>query len=511
MQDWTEGYVGDIAYTHGYYGELNPLHAKLTFAASGYVFPTIEQACELGYGQGLSINIHASSSIITWSGTDFNPSQAGFAQELAKASGNNANLLDESFTKYCVRNDLPDFDYIGLHGIWSWISNNNRKIIVDFISRKLKVGGVLFISYNTLPGWSSIIPIRNIMTEHAKMHNENGYSTVNRINEAIYFTEKLISTNPQFIKANPALIGEIEKIKKLDRSYLAHEYFNKDWLPMPFSEIAEWLKPAKLQYVCSASYVDQLDIFNLTEEQQKFLSHINNPILYQTVRDFMTNSRFRKDYWIKGARKLTPLENLEKLRKQKFVLIKNKHQISLKISVPIGQITLNEKIYTSLINYLSDYKTKSLVEIEEQLSKINIPFPQILEAIMILIGIGVIGAAQDEESVAKVKSSTDKLNQIILDKSRSMQELSYLASPLLAGGIAVHRFNQLFILANKQGKKLPHEWAKFAWEILSLQGQKIIRDGKTLESQEENLKELTSQATTFSQNELPILKGLQVI
>jgi len=44
---------------------------------------------------------------------------------------------------------LPDFDYIGLHGIWSWISDENRQVIVDFIRKKLKVGGVLYISYNT--------------------------------------------------------------------------------------------------------------------------------------------------------------------------------------------------------------------------------------------------------------------------------------------------------------------------------------------------------------------------
>jgi SAM-dependent methyltransferase len=66
-------------------------------------------------------------------------------------------LFDESFAEFASR-DLPEFDYIGLHGIWSWISDENRAVIVDFIRRKLKVGGVLYISYNTLPGWAPLPP-----------------------------------------------------------------------------------------------------------------------------------------------------------------------------------------------------------------------------------------------------------------------------------------------------------------------------------------------------------------
>jgi len=151
---------------------------------SGITSTEIGTACELGFGQGLSTNIHAAASINTWYGTDFNPSQASFAQELAKVSWSGAQLYDESFTEFCAR-DLPDFDYIGLHGIWSWISDENRAIIVDFVRRKLKVGGVLYISYNTLPGWSSFAPMRHLMTQHAQIEGADGAGIVSRINGAI--------------------------------------------------------------------------------------------------------------------------------------------------------------------------------------------------------------------------------------------------------------------------------------------------------------------------------------
>jgi len=31
-------------------------------------------------------------------------------------------------------------------------------------------------------------------------------------------------------------------------NYLAYEYFNRDWLPMPFSRMAQWLAPTKVTY-----------------------------------------------------------------------------------------------------------------------------------------------------------------------------------------------------------------------------------------------------------------------
>jgi len=132
MTDWTSGYVADIGYTYGYYGELNPTRIKLAFLNAGLAFPEVGTACELGFGQGVSTNFHAAAAVTSWHGTDFNPSQAGFAQELARICGSGAHLFDEAFDAFCTR-DLPDFDYIGLHGIWSWISDENRAIIVDCI------------------------------------------------------------------------------------------------------------------------------------------------------------------------------------------------------------------------------------------------------------------------------------------------------------------------------------------------------------------------------------------
>ena len=306
MDDWTSGYVADIGYTFGYYQELNPLRAKMALLYAGLAAPEAGTACELGFGQGLSVNIHAAASPTKWCATDFNPSQAAFAGELAQVSGSGARLFDDAFEEFALRDDLPSFDFIGLHGIWSWISDSNRRVIVDFVRRRLKVGGVLYISYNTLPGWAAFAPMRHLLTEHAEVIGAEGRGIVSRIDDALVFAEELLATNPVFSRANPQVAERLKKLKEQNRHYLAHEYFNRDWHPMHFATMAEWLAPAKLQFACSAHVLDHIDAVNLSTQQQAFLGQIPDAMFRQSVRDFIVNQQFRRDYWIKGARRLSP-------------------------------------------------------------------------------------------------------------------------------------------------------------------------------------------------------------
>ncbi len=69
MSDWTAGYVADIGYTYGYYTELNPLRVRLAFLNAGLVPPEVGSACELGFGQGMSANLHAAARREKGSGT----------------------------------------------------------------------------------------------------------------------------------------------------------------------------------------------------------------------------------------------------------------------------------------------------------------------------------------------------------------------------------------------------------------------------------------------------------
>lgn len=510
MKNWSAGYVADVAYTFGYYSELNPLRVDLAFLNQGLVIPNIGAACELGFGQGLSAAMHAAGSVTSWHGTDFNPTQAGFAQELAALSGSDAKFYDDAFADFARRDDLPEFDYIGLHGIWSWISDENRAVIVDFILRKLKVGGVLYISYNTLPGWAAFAPMRHLMAEHTEIMGSEGRGMVSRIDDALDFANRLLATDPSFARKNPGITDRINKLKDKDRHYLAHEYFNRDWAPMHFSTMADWLESAKLSYACSANYLDSIDGINLTKYQQSLLNEITNDVFRESVRDFMVDQQFRRDYWVKGPRRLSPVEQAETMRAQKVILTSHRPDVSLKVTTSLGEAQMGEKIYGPILDFLASSKIKTLSQVEEALKSKGINLAQISEAIMVLAAQGHVAPAQEDSIIQKARKHTDKLNAHICARARGSAEIVYLASPVTGGGIHVSRFQQCFLLALRAGHKQPEEWAVYALKILQAQGQKIIKEGKTLETSDENLAELIEQANNFAEKRLPILNNLGI-
>ena len=511
MSDWTDGYISEIGYTYGYYGELNPLRVAMPFLNVGLAPPTVATACELGFGQGVSVNIHAAASKIRWYGTDFNPAHAAFAQSLAEASGSGAQLFDQSFAEFCTRSDLPDFDYIGLHGILSWVSPENQRVIVDFLRRKLKPGGVLYVSYNTQPGHAAMLPLQRLLAEHAQIMAAPGSGIVTRIDGALDFTERLLALTPGFARANPTVADKLKAIKDHNRHYVAHEYFNRDWRAMHFAEMAESLAPAKLSYACSAYYLDHIDALNLTADHHRFLGEIPDPNFRQSVRDFIVNQQFRRDYWVKGARRLSALAQAEALRRLRIIVLTSpRSALAFTVQGALGQRELSPGAYNPVLDALGDHRCRTIGEVEQALSGTDMRLPAIYEAIVVLAGKGDLALVQEDEGQTAARVHTDRINLYMLDKARGDAELTSLASPVTGGGIIVSRFHQLFLLARTRGRNSAQELAGFAWDLLAAQNQRVVKDGKPIETAEENLAELAREAREFIDLRLPVFQALQI-
>lgn len=510
--DWNLGYVTEIDYTHGYYAELNPLRAAFALVGSAVQPPAvIETACELGFGQGLSAAMHAAAGSARWYGTDFNPAQAANARELVTASGSDAQFFDQSFEEFCSRDDLPDFDFISLHGIWSWISDANRNVIVDFVRRKLKVGGVLYLSYNTLPGWAATVPLRHLLTEHAAHLSAPGAGTVQRVDAALAYAEKLFATQPLYAKANPQVAERLKHMQGQNRQYLAHEFFNRDWHPMPFSRMAQWLSPAKLNYGGSAYFPDHIDGINLTAPQQAMLKEIADPMFAQTVRDYMVNQQFRRDYWVRGARKFSGLPQVEALRQLRFVLTVPATDVAMKIKGALGELPMQEAVYKPLLELLADHKPRTLGQIEQALQAREIKLPVLLQCLLALVGKADASLAQDDKQIAKAKPRTDRLNRHLAQRALGNGDVAFVACPVTGGAVPLPRLQQLFLYALWQGRKTPAEWVDTTWKIFVAQNMRVTKEGKRVEDADENIAELQRLAQEFADKTLPVLRALQVL
>jgi len=495
MNDWTGGYVADINYTYGYYPEINPYRAKYAFLQSGYDFPKVKTACELGFGQGMSINIHSASSDIQWYGTDFNPSQAAFAKQLGASLDPAPKIFDNSFQEFLERDDLPGFDFIALHGIWSWVSDENRQIIVDFIDKYLNIGGVLYISYNCMPGWTPMLPVREFMAQYAENMCAKGMRSDDKVAASLSFMKKLIDTNPILTSMNPSIKKKFEDLLDKDKSYLAHEYFNANWKPMSFMDMSSWLGQARLEFICSANYNDFIDFINLTNEQSELLNSIPDKSFREFTMDYMMSRQFRREYWVRGSRKLSKEAHSFELLNTKLASTQSLNDFEYKIAGVIGSADLKIDFYKPILASLADKKIHTVREIFQTLIKFGVAEDNLSQTLMILVAKGFFTIVADNFKNKEIAKRAAAFNASVLTSTDGNPKL--LASPLSGGAVKFNDFQTMFLAEMKKGHKNSESLAKALYSRLNAKGQRVTKNGKPILEEAEAFKELQISAEEF--------------
>lgn len=510
---WNEGYFTDEGYTFGYCREINPVFQRYCLLLRGFASLESTDAyhCELGFGQGVSINIHAAANPGSYVGTDFTPTQAAHAISLATACNSNAHLYDDSFEQLLTRDDLPQFDSISLHGIWTWVNRDNQKLIVEFARRHLKPGGLLYISYNCYPGWSPSAPLRQLFSLHDRFASHPSTRPAERIEAALQFSEALLAANPKYAAAAPNLDAKLQSVKGQNRQYVAHEYFNRDWDCMYFTDVVDALTPAKLDYATTAVPLDAVEPLNLNAEGMAFLEGIAHPIMREQARDYFVNQNFRKDLYVRGASRLSPSEQREGMLNTRFVLLHVAESVSGTVTGPVGEATLQADIYAPVLEALAAkaYIPKTVRQLLAAVPSMT--YGDLEQAITVLVGMGAAAPCQSEAAEKLVQARCSALNIHLCKRSLFNNQIQVLASPVTGGGVPISRFQQLFLISIKQGKKYPAEWAQLAWSIIGEQGEVIVKDGRALTTAEENIVELTEQAEAFAEKSLVILKALKIV
>jgi SAM-dependent methyltransferase len=501
-----------MGYTYGYYRETSPVYQRFCLLLRGLACNDPNEAtahCELGFGQGVSVNINAAANPGRFVATDFNPAHTAHARDMANHTGGNLRLYDDSFEQLLARDDLPAFDSISMHGIWTWVSRDNHRLITQFAARHLRPGGLVYISYNCFPGWAPAHPLRQVFALHDR-YASGPVDTGQRIDAALKFSSELLAAGPRFAQAVVGLDARLKNIAGQSRDYLAHEYFNRDWNCMYFTEVADALAEAKLEFATTAEPMDVVDSVNLTAAGIEFLGSIGHPIMREQIRDYFVNRQFRKDLYVRGVRRLPPAEQRERTLATRIVLERPAAAIPMTVNGAQGEANLHERIFRPFIDALAahDYAPKSFDDLTRALPGVSLP--ELTMAAAVLVGAGHAAPCQAEPAVRQVRETCAALNRHLLERARTRDDVNHLASPVTGAGIGVGRMQQLFLLARSRDCDQPVEWARFAWELLEGQGHKVLKDGKALETPEENLAEMVVHAETFAKDQIPILKAVGV-
>lgn len=319
MTSWKAGYVADVEYIPGFYPNHAPAYLDLVCLAGGIAPPERGADfawCELGCGQGLTANLLAAAHPqARFHGIDFLGVHVAAARELAEAAGLTNIRFDEAdFAEAAGDDRLGRFDYVVVHGVYSWVSRAAQEAVVRFLDRRLKPGGAALVSYNSVPGWAAMAPLQKLLLAHA---SASAGDSVARLRAGLDFARALQGAGAAALAGVDLnrIAGTLPGRSAAESdAYLAHEYLNVHWQPLLHADVAHDLAGIGLAYAGSARMHQNLPDLMLSDAQRAVLADIADPALRESFADYCGQPGFRSDVFVRDPRRLTPQEAEARLR-----------------------------------------------------------------------------------------------------------------------------------------------------------------------------------------------------
>jgi SAM-dependent methyltransferase len=356
MTRWSHGYLAEAPYTFSYHSVQSPGHIAWVCAMAGVAWnpPRDLTVLDIGCGRGLTVNVLAASNP-SWNmiGIDYNPAHVAEAQELAEKAGlANAGFAEVDLATIADAeiDQLPMFDAVSLHGVWTWVADPVRAGILRILSRRLKPGGVCYVGYNALPGFGHDAALQRLVRAFAA--SERVGDPERRVLAAIEQVKRLAATRPVNLPATPLLKRLTETGSPLDATYLAHEFLTEHWRPVFHEDLCADLATAKLTYVGSATLHENIPDMMFAEPGQRAVHDSMPPGPARELAKDLCNGRpLRRDIFMRGPRAIDRDAALDAMVVAGFRRMPTE---SPKLEVPAGIAGLDAALYEPIAAALDD-------------------------------------------------------------------------------------------------------------------------------------------------------------
>lgn len=508
---WSDGYVADIDYTADFFREQSPEWLNFTCLLNG-VEPVALDApftyFELGCGQGATLSILAASNpLAQFYGNDFMPSHIAAARQFATTAGiDNLTLFEKSFAELANGDvpDLPQFDFITLHGVYTWINTDNQSHIVRFINRYLKPGGIVNTSYNAMPGWNAELPLKRLLLAHAALHPEK--SSV-QLSQATRFIEQFATDRTGFFSQSAALPDLLGLLKSRNPNYLAHEYLHADTKPIYHLDIVKDFGAAKLDYIGSADLCYAYPSLYLNDQKCAQVDAISNAPLRETLKDFFLNSYFRRDVFVRGARRLTPARQTTLLGNLHLALLVPSQQLrTTDIKAGVTEVCLNQSLYAPVFALLDD-APMTLADIAAIPALRHQPLTELAKVAAILVTSHQAVVFAEKKTANAIAR---RVNHLLAIEARYTDDRDTFACPIAGNGITMNIVERLVYLllceigASTAAGIETNIIIDAVHDLLEHRQRRLRRDGKPIESDEENAAEIALHVRATLDHQLAI-------
>jgi SAM-dependent methyltransferase len=507
------GYVTDVAYMPGFYGNMAPHTLRYIAALNGFHAPSATQPfryLELGCGLGQTfMTLAAANPQGEFVGVDVNDKHVDAIDKDIKAGGlTNASALLADFAS--IPASAGQFDFIGAHGVLSWVAPVVQQQLLDAVGRLLKPGGLFLVSYNAMPGWAGLSPIREMITQYAA--TKSG-TPLQKIEAALQYLKHVSERHSEYFDKQPAAKTHLQSLFKHDRRYLVHEYLNEHWAALYFHTVAGMCQTQGLQFVGSLPAVtNHLDLCVKPELYDLFKTTKNRNTL-ETHKDFCANFMFRWDVYGKDA---TPLANVaERVAvTNDLYLHLTDTRVPYHVHLGCGAIEIKGPEY-ELLQVLLEQKSLTTRELIEAANLPEDNWTTLVKAIDVGLATGLLSFGADrlpkKEPVDQTARYTfpSQFNKAAANKVAFSGEHTAVASPTTGTGHILKEFDAGIALALTEHG--PKQLAENVDALMTAKNRTLKRNNAPITDAQKRLNIIRPVCENFMKTILPEMLQINVL
>lgn len=298
-------YIADITYPAHFFRETMPVWITSVLTALGRKIPDPTRPytwLELGCGTGLGATVAAAANPLGhFIGIDLNADAITQAGRTAQDAGIvNLDLHCLSFAEA-----LPDpavqalaCDFIVIHGVYSWISQDERATLQRLVAQRLKPGGVLCIAYLSHPGSASFACARKLMRHIAQTQ---AGSSADKARAGMMFLQRMAQAGAGFFQDHPNVLPAEPVMDAGQAALFAHEYLNDFRDVLHVADVMRDFATADCEYAGSAAPYENIDTASLPGGTIALLEELRragaDAAVLETFKDLVRSQTQRCDLY----------------------------------------------------------------------------------------------------------------------------------------------------------------------------------------------------------------------
>ncbi len=507
------GYLTDVPYLRTFSGDLAPAALRLVAALNGFTPPPADDFdyCELGSGTGdTTATLAAACPGGRFVGVDMSAEHTAFAEGLARRGGlSNVRFLERDFESL-GREQLPPFQYMTAHGVMSWVSPEKRRALIALAAAKLAPGGLLFVSYNALPGWAAIEPLRRLMLDLGK---EGGESTLERARRGFGAAKLLRDAGAEYFSKNPAAGAMLDTMSEMGLPYVVHEYLQPHWHPLYFADVAGEMAEQGLHFIGQLPLHQNYRDLSVPPAMIELFKGVTDRLAFESLKDFALDEFFRRDVFILGKRPHEPGAANAYLDSTAFGTLLAEDKLAREVRLGHYTLRYQGEIFDALIPALCS-GAATVAELAGRAELAGFGAEKIRASILhLLLGGLVVPMARSAGAVHAARGARLRVpldyNRMIITQRLADRNPTILASPLAGTGFIVPMLEALGIRVLTEVEPA----ARAAWirAFVARQPLRLQVAGQAVEGAEAQARIIEEEIAQLSLTRVPKLLSLGVL